>query len=77
MQNFDIGVLKNWVVNESGRKRVRFRWEVFNIFNHPNFQLPKRNFTKRLPAISVRRKRAAAGDHGSCSLLCDTSFECS
>jgi hypothetical protein len=37
-----MSLLKNWAVGE--RKRVQFRWEVFNIFNHPNFQLPDRNF---------------------------------
>jgi len=46
MQNINTSLLKNWAMNENGRKRVQFRWEVFNIFNHPNFQLPDRNFNE-------------------------------
>jgi hypothetical protein len=46
MQNVDLSMLKNWMLNESGRKRIQFRWEVFNIFNHANFQLPNRNFNE-------------------------------
>jgi hypothetical protein len=41
-QNIDLSLMKNWTMNESGRKRIQFRWEVFNIFNHPNFLLPNR-----------------------------------
>ncbi len=43
-QNIDLSMLKNWLLSESGRKRIQLRWEVFNIFNHANFQLPNRNF---------------------------------
>jgi hypothetical protein len=45
-QNIDLSMLKNWVLNEGGRKRIQFRWEVFNIFNHPNFQLPDRFYNE-------------------------------
>ena len=41
-QNIDLSLMKNWTMNESGRKRIQLRWEVFNIFNHPNFLLPNR-----------------------------------
>jgi hypothetical protein len=43
-QNINLSSIKNWPLGE--RKRVQFRWEVFNIFNHPNFQLPNRNFNE-------------------------------
>ena len=46
LQNINLSMMKNWALNESSRKRVQFRWEVFNIFNHPNFQLPDRNFNE-------------------------------
>jgi hypothetical protein len=46
MQNINTSLMKNWAVGQSERKRVQFRWEVFNIFNHPNFQLPNRNFNE-------------------------------
>jgi hypothetical protein len=35
-------LMKYWNVSE--RKRVQFRYEVFNITNHPNFQLPNIDF---------------------------------
>jgi outer membrane receptor protein involved in Fe transport len=44
LQKIDLSMMKNWALNETSRKRIQFRWEVFNIFNHPNFQLPDRNF---------------------------------
>jgi hypothetical protein len=46
MQNINASLMKNWAVGAGERKRVQFRWEVFNIFNHPNFQLPNRNFNE-------------------------------
>ena len=46
MQNVDLSLMKNWLLNENARKRFQFRWEVFNVFNHANFQLPNRNFNE-------------------------------
>jgi hypothetical protein len=48
-QDINLSMLKNWAAGE--RKRVQFRWEVFNIFNHPNFQLPNRNFNETAAGI--------------------------
>jgi hypothetical protein len=45
LQNINLSLFKNWQVGE-GRKRIQFRWEVFNIFNHPNFLLPDRFFNE-------------------------------
>jgi hypothetical protein len=39
--NFDMGILKNFPISES--KRVQFRFESFNIMNHPNFGNPDGN----------------------------------
>jgi hypothetical protein len=36
--NFDLGVSKDFNFSES--RRLEFRWEVFNLFNHPNFGVP-------------------------------------
>jgi hypothetical protein len=44
LQNINVTMQKNWAVGE--RKSVQFRWEVFNIFNHPNFVLMDRNFNE-------------------------------
>ncbi|MBV9508091.1 MAG: hypothetical protein JO323_24120, partial [Acidobacteriia bacterium] len=34
----DLGVMKNTKINE--RVSLQFRAELFNIFNHPNFNVP-------------------------------------
>lgn len=34
----DMSLMKNFRINE--RARVQFRWEVFNVFNNTNFQVP-------------------------------------
>ncbi|HKZ80397.1 MAG TPA: TonB-dependent receptor [Pyrinomonadaceae bacterium] len=36
--NFDMGLSKDF--NFSEQRRLEFRWEVFNVFNHPNFGIP-------------------------------------
>ena len=40
----NVSMLKRFSVGE--RKFIQVRWEVFNIFNHPNFLLPNRNFNE-------------------------------
>jgi hypothetical protein len=40
--NFDMGLAKEFKLGE--QPRLEFRWEVFNIFNHPNFGLPVNDF---------------------------------
>jgi len=42
IKNFDMGLLKDFTLGE--RQQLEFRWEVFNIFNHPNFGLPENDF---------------------------------
>jgi hypothetical protein len=34
----DAGIDKNWQIAE--RYGVQFRWEMFNVFNHPSFASP-------------------------------------
>jgi hypothetical protein len=38
IHNFDLGLAKEFKIQED--KRLEFRWEVFNLFNHPNFGVP-------------------------------------
>lgn len=40
--NFDIGLAKDFALGE--QRRLEFRWEVFNAFNHPNFGVPVNDF---------------------------------
>lgn len=40
--NFDAGLAKQFRFTE--RTSLEFRWEVFNVFNHPNFGVPDNDF---------------------------------
>jgi hypothetical protein len=59
-QNINLSMLKRWSVGE--RKYIQFRWEVFNIFNHPNFLLPNRNYNET--AAGILDSVAASGQGG-------------
>ena len=39
MQNINASLMKNWRLGESERKRVQFRWEVFNVTNSVRFDV--------------------------------------
>jgi hypothetical protein len=41
-KNVDFSVSKDFYFRET--KRLQVRWEIFNIFNHPNFALPSGSF---------------------------------
>ena len=43
--NVDMSFLKNHYFGEQGN--IQFRTEVFNIPNHPNFNMPNRDFGTR------------------------------
>jgi hypothetical protein len=60
LQNINLTLQKSWAVGE--RKAVQFRWEVFNIFNHPNFVLMDRNFNES--AAGYLTSVAATGTGG-------------
>ncbi len=60
LQNINVTLQKNWLVGE--RKSVQFRWEAFNIFNHPNFVLMDRNFNES--AAGYLTSVAAVGNGG-------------
>lgn len=40
LTNFDMSLQRNFNVGEDSR--VEFQWQVFNVFNHPNFDVPGR-----------------------------------
>jgi hypothetical protein len=60
MQNINLSLTKRFPMGE--RKAVQFRSEVFNIFNHPNFLLPNRNFNET--AAGILNGVAASGQGG-------------
>src|SRR5262249_49061674 len=60
LANINLSLQKNWGVGE--HKRIQFRWEVFNIFNHPNFVLMDRNFNET--AAGYLTSVAAVGTGG-------------
>jgi hypothetical protein len=47
--NTNTTLMKNFHVKE--RQSIQARWEVFNIFNRPNFQLPNRMFNETAAGI--------------------------
>jgi hypothetical protein len=60
--NWDMGIQKWWGISEA--KRLQFRLEMFNTFNHPNFFAPDQNlsdatFGKISQAYPSRDVRAA------------------
>ena len=40
--NVDVSLAKDWAI--AGSQRLEFRWEVFNVLNRANFDLPNRTF---------------------------------
>lgn len=58
-QNINMSMLKNWMMAE--RRRVQLRWEVFNIFNHPNFLLPDRFYNETAAGIITGVRDSGAG----------------
>jgi hypothetical protein len=60
LANINVSLQKNWAVAE--RKTVQFRWEVFNIFNHPNFVLMNNDFNES--AAGYLTSVAATGTGG-------------
>jgi hypothetical protein len=40
--NVDFSLAKTWSM--PGRSDLEFRWEIFNVFNRTNFDLPNRIF---------------------------------
>ena len=42
-QTFDFSVQKSWNIGESGKRRVQFRVDMINAFNHPVFRAPINN----------------------------------
>jgi hypothetical protein len=43
LQAFDLALQKDFSLSEAAR--LQFRWESFDLFNHPNFNIPNRTYT--------------------------------
>jgi len=43
LDNLDFSFLKEFTLRNEAR-RIQLRFEFFNLFNHPNFDLPNNNF---------------------------------
>ena len=37
INNWDISIFKNWALGREGARRLQFRWEMYNAFNHTQF----------------------------------------
>lgn len=55
-QNFDVSLFKNFRLAE--RTKLQLRWELFNVLNHPNFQVPQH----LLGLSDTGRIRSTAGE---------------
>ena len=40
--NVDVAIAKTWLL--AGAARLEFRWEIFNLLNRANFDIPNRTF---------------------------------
>jgi hypothetical protein len=43
LQEVDLALQKDFVITEA--TKLQFRWEAFNLVNHPNFNIPNRTYT--------------------------------
>ena len=55
--NVDVSLQKDWFVGDTGR--LEFRWEIFNVLNRANFDVPNRifgtpNFGRIFSALNAR-----------------------
>ena len=58
--NFDLSLFKSFAVRE--RRRLEFRWEAQNAFNHPQFvQVPQRDVVNTLPGRFLNRDFTDSG----------------
>ena len=55
--NVDVSLQKDWFFGDTGR--LEFRWEIFNVLNRANFDVPNRifgtpNFGRIFSALNAR-----------------------
>ena len=62
INNFDIGIFKNFTVTESFR--VQFRWESFNSFNHPQYNNPVTNVNSPVFGVVTSAKPGRINQFG-------------
>jgi hypothetical protein len=60
INNLDVSLAKSFPVAE--QKRLEFRWEAFNVLNHPQFtQVPPRDFNDKTPGRFLNRELTDSG----------------
>ena len=60
MNNFDLSLFKSFAIGEG--KRLEFRWEAVNAFNHPQFtEVPERDVLGTLPSRFLNRDFTNSG----------------
>ena len=58
--NFDLSLFKSFPIGE--RKRLEFRWEALNAFNHPQFtEVPERDVLGTPPSRFLNRDFTNSG----------------
>lgn len=58
VQNWDVSLFKNFALGEN--RRLTFRWETYNVFNHANFSNVDRTLTFDANGVQTNRRFGAA-----------------
>ena len=66
--NFDTSLSKRFTI--SGQSNIEFRWDAFNLFNHPGFGFPNQNFD----AATAGRITSTAVDNRIDAVLVEVQF---
>ncbi|HUD56939.1 MAG TPA: carboxypeptidase-like regulatory domain-containing protein [Terracidiphilus sp.] len=53
--NADMGLAKNFPILSGERMNLKFRADAFNVFNHPNFEIPSENVFNGLDEEDIQR----------------------
>ena len=62
INNLDLALFKNFTL--AGTRKLQFRFESFNVFNHPQFSSVATNITAATSASSQARDPAASTSWG-------------
>ena len=65
----DLALAKTWTL--PGASQLEFRWEIFNLLNRANFNIPHQSSGRRISAAFSARKT-----HGKCKWASGSRFDC-